>query len=70
MGIVEEQLGLVLGGHVELVWDFTECVFDESFLQLRLFTVAPRFENVDDLLASVAADLMREFLRERSNFVE
>ena len=70
MGIVEEQLCLVLESGLELVWDFAECVFDESFLQLRLFAVAPRFENVDDLLASVATDLMREFLSECSNFVE
>jgi len=41
VGIVEEQLGLVLKRGLELVWDFAEGVFDESFLQLRLRAFRP-----------------------------
>ncbi len=45
MGIIEEQLCVMLGCHVNLVWDFAECVFDESFLQLRLLAMRPGSEN-------------------------
>ena len=45
----------MLGGHINLVGDFTECVFDESLLQLRLRAFRPCAQDgLDDLdLATV-----------------
>ncbi len=73
--VVEIKPRLVLHRGVDLIRHFAESVFDESFLQLRLFAVGPCAQNGfgNRYLADVGIDpfdFMRDRLSECAGLIE